>query len=104
MNFSSARALKAPRRLARKRLARLRETEPVWLPDYAVVEGKPLHLFSLFALAFTLARELSGEAQLQRAHQAAGLCDCAKPEHVVAQKQLYAQVTEQRFKGVNRCC
>ncbi len=90
--------------LARKRLAALCETEPVWLPDYAVAEGQPLRLFSLFAVAFALARELSGEAQLERAQHAIGLCGCAKPEHADAQKQLYAQVTEQRFKGVNRCC
>ncbi len=90
--------------LARKRLADLCETEPVWLPDYAVAEGKPLRLFSLFALAFALVRELSGEAQLERAQQAVGLCDCAQPEHSAAQKQIYTQVTEQRFKGVNRCC
>src|SRR5438445_2370396 len=41
--------------LARKRLATLRESEPVWLPDYALAEGKPLRLFGLIALAFALA-------------------------------------------------
>src|SRR6185295_14440778 len=46
--------------LARKKLAALRESEPVWLPDYAVAEGKPLRLFSLLTLAFALAKELSG--------------------------------------------
>src|SRR6185503_4906573 len=30
--------------LARKRLARLSETSPAWLPEYAVAEGKPLGL------------------------------------------------------------
>ncbi len=90
--------------LARKRLAVLRETEPVWLPAYAVVEGKPLRLFSLFALGFALVRELSGEAQLERAQHVVGLCDCPKPGPGRAQQQLYAQVTEDRFKGVNRCC
>ena len=40
--------------LARKRLAELRETPPVWLPDYAVAEGKPLRVLGLFALAFAL--------------------------------------------------
>ncbi len=53
--------------LARKRLATLRESEPVWLPDYALAEGKPLRLFGLIALAFALAKELSGEAALDRA-------------------------------------
>ena len=77
------------------------------LRDYIPLTESPeahRELFSLFALAFALVRELSGEAQLERAQQAVGLCDCAQPEHSAAQKQLYAQVTEQRFKGVNRCC
>ena len=41
---------------------------------------------------------------LQKNGAAVGLCDCAQPEHAHAQKQLYTQVTEDRFKGVNRCC
>ncbi len=110
--------------LARKRLATLHETEPIWLPDYAVAEGKPLHIFSLFMLAMALARELSGEAHLARAQEAANRCDCpdgksgpcqavvkidllgeareaARPK---TQQELYVEVTEKRFTGVNRCC
>ena len=30
--------------LTRRKPAVLHETEPVWLPDYAVAEGKPLHI------------------------------------------------------------
>ncbi|MBM3838886.1 MAG: carbon starvation protein A [Verrucomicrobia bacterium] len=63
--------------IARRRLAVLREAEPVWLPDYVLAEGKPLRLFGLFALAFALARELSGEAALDRAQNAAQACDCS---------------------------
>src|SRR5262249_35289951 len=37
--------------LARRRLAMLRENEPVWLPDYAIAETKPLHVASVLALA-----------------------------------------------------
>ena len=66
--------------LARKRIAQLHETPPVWLPDYAVVEGKPFKIFSLFALLLALARELSGEAQIERARQNLVTCDCPKHE------------------------
>src|SRR5205807_1850406 len=45
--------------LARRKLALLRESEPVWLPDYALAEAKPLHFASLAALLFALAKELS---------------------------------------------
>jgi len=97
--------------LARRKLARLRETAPVWLPKYAIVEGKPLHLAGLLALGFALAKELSGEAHLERA-RAANLCKCGDAEHGPSEvkskpktgQQVYVQVTEERFKGVRRCC
>ncbi len=106
--------------LARKRLATLCETEPVWLPDYAVAEGKPLAVLSLFALGLALAKELSGEAALARAQRTA--CVCAQPQHACAvvkvdllgersaaeerekQQRLYVAETERRFNGINRCC
>jgi carbon starvation protein len=96
--------------MGRRKLARLRESAPVWLPEYAI-EGKPLHLAGVLALGFALAKELSGEAQLERA-QAANLCECGETEHGLSEvksqpktgQQLYIQVTEERFKGVRRCC
>ena len=98
--------------LARRKLARLGETAPVWLPEYAIVEGKPLPLAGVLALGFALAKELSGEAQLERAQQAANLCDCqlglADVKHanqtVKTAQELYVQTTEERFEGVRRCC
>jgi len=103
--------------LARKRLATLRESEPVWLPDYAVTEGRPLAVFNLLALAFALARELSGEAAVDRAQQTAGTCACSLPErHAVnllgdqrsairpTREQLYLETIEKRFNDINRCC
>jgi hypothetical protein len=90
--------------LAHKRLAKLAETDPVWLPEYAVAEGKPLKFFNLLALGFLLAKELTGQAECERVQKQAGVCDCTKPEHVTAQKQIYKQVAEKRFNGINRCC
>ncbi|MBI5387586.1 MAG: carbon starvation protein A [Verrucomicrobia bacterium] len=92
--------------LARKKLAELRETPPVWLPDYAVAEGKPFKLFSLLALALALAKELSGEAQLERARSQAQLCHCGHHDEgdKKSQAKLFTEVTESRFHGVRRCC
>ena len=99
--------------LARRKLAVLRETEPVWRPDYALAEARPLHLVSLLALAFALAKELSGEAQLER--DGTPLCECDHeagaqstsgtrlPERKLNQ-QRYLEMTENRFRGVRRCC
>ena len=103
--------------LARKRLATLRESDPVWLPAYAVAEGQPLRLFGLIALAFALSKELSGEAALERAQRSATLCDCGPTRHQKidlpgeqrsssppTKEQLYVETLEKRFNGINRCC
>lgn len=86
--------------LAGRKLAALRETPAVWLPEYAVAEGRPLNLLQLLMLALLMVKELSGEAAMQRA---------AKPEAVAqsgtnCRRQIYLQVAEKRFKGINRCC
>ncbi len=98
--------------IARKKLAELRETEPVWLPDYAVVEGQPLKIWSLFTLAFLLAKEVSGQGAYDRATTQ---CACAPKvtvsltgESTVACQETdgerFARVTEERFNKPNRCC
>jgi carbon starvation protein len=84
--------------LARRKAADLHETPPVWLPDYALAQTKPLNAVALLALAFALVKELSGEADLDRAREQA--CSC----EVKSDAKIYTQVTEERFKGVRRCC
>ena len=95
--------------LSRRKPAELRESEPVWLPDYVVAEagGKFGGVAGAAALTLALAKELSGEAHLERAH-AAQAHECQCDQHTgAAQKspeQLYVETTEQRFTGVRRCC
>ncbi|MGA3284329.1 MAG: carbon starvation CstA family protein [Verrucomicrobiota bacterium] len=87
--------------LMRRKPAVLHETEPVWLPDYAVAEGRPLHIAGTAALALALAKEWSGESHLERARQQAqAVCTC----HPANAQQIYVEVMEQRFNGVRRCC
>jgi hypothetical protein len=91
--------------LARRKAAELRETPPVWLPDYAIAESRPLNVTSLIALGLALLKELSGEAHLERAH-AAQPCSCGTQEQQLVRtpEQIYVETTEQRFNGVRRCC
>jgi carbon starvation protein len=89
--------------LSHRKPAVLHETEPVWLPDYAVVEGgrKFSGAAGATALALALAKEWSGESRLERAQQQAqAICEC----HSANAQQVYVEVTEQRFNGVRRCC
>jgi carbon starvation protein len=101
--------------LSRRKPAVLHETEPVWLPDYAVVEGgrKFGGAAGAAALALALAKEWSGESHLERAHQQACLCSRAcesagGPQiHIRSSKspeKIYLETLEQRFNGVRRCC
>jgi hypothetical protein len=85
--------------IARKKAADLRETPPTWLPDYALAKSTPFNAVALLALAFALVKELSGEAELHRAHEQA--CACPQKHN---DAQIYVQTTEQRFNGVKRCC
>jgi carbon starvation protein len=86
--------------LTRHKLAVLHETEPVWLPDYALKETGPNFstIAGTAAIALALARELSGESHFERARQQA--CECGQ-KHAA---KIYVQTTEQRFNGVRRCC
>jgi carbon starvation protein len=110
--------------LARHKLPTLHETPPVWLPESALTEGRPLKFLGLFALLAALARELSGEAELDRARQATAACACPPDEKTgriavtgagllhachasdrpKSEAELYVEMTERRFNGVKRCC
>jgi carbon starvation protein len=86
--------------LSRRKAAELRETEPVWLPDYALKEPGPdlCGAAGAVALALGLAKELSGESHFERAKQH----NCACEQH--NDQKLFAQTTEEKFSGVRRCC
>jgi carbon starvation protein len=108
--------------LARRRLAVLRESPAVWLPEYALTEAQPLRLFTLLALALALLKEISGEAHVERARDHASLCTCALESSLQAaqqglaageqmdqvsreaHQQIYLESLEHRFRGINRCC
>ncbi|MEI6078050.1 MAG: carbon starvation protein A, partial [Verrucomicrobiota bacterium] len=88
--------------LSRRKPAVLCETAPVWLPDYALKESGPNLRTAAGAatIALGLARELSGESQLERARQAQVVCTC----HPADARQIYVATTEARFNGIRRCC
>ena len=86
--------------LSKRKPAVLHETEPVWLPDYALKESGPnlRTAAGAAAIALGLAKELSGETQFERARQQACVCE----QH--SDQKVFAQVTEAKFNGVRRCC
>ena len=93
--------------LSRRKQSVLHESETVLLPDYAVTEGgrKLGGTAGAATLALALAKELSGEAQLERAHQQAIVCDCSHEQQPAkTDTEIYLETTEKRFTGVRRCC
>jgi len=95
--------------LSKRRTPQLSETEPVWLPDYAVAEGKPVQWWNLFALGFLLLKELSGEAAVDRAQacipRKVDLLGGSKAMAKEQRAQAYVAAAEKRFEGgPNRCC
>ncbi len=99
--------------VARRKVAVLRETAPVWLPEHALAEGRPLRVAGVLALGIALARELSGEAHLEKSEQAAECCTGSSLDSAGAglrgearqrAQKAYLQMTEERFNGIRRCC
>ena len=92
--------------LSRRKPAVLAETPPTYLPDYAVVESRPVRVGTAVALGVALARELSGEAQAARAQEQAAtwVCSADGRDERSIQRRAYLEVAEKRFKGINRCC
>ncbi len=107
------------RLLTRRRAPDLRETEPVWLPESVVREGRSFGaLGSAAALALALGREWSGEAAVQRVQQQQVAClhSSTTPRLLIdipevragidhsLRAEAYCQAARQRFEGIQRCC
>jgi carbon starvation protein len=90
--------------LTRRKAPLLRETPPTWLPDYALNESRSLPVTGAVALGFALARELSGEAQMERAQTPSECHNLTPAKDRTAQPNAYVEWTEHRFRGVRRCC
>jgi carbon starvation protein len=88
--------------LTRRKPAVLHETEPVWLPDYALNETGPnwRTVAGAAAIALGLARELSGETHFERAREQTGTC----LEGTRSDQKIFAQATKEKFNGIRRCC
>jgi carbon starvation protein len=95
--------------IGKRRTPQLSETDPVWLPDYAVAEGKPVQWWNIFALGFMLLKEVSGEAAVDRAQacvpRKVDLLGGSKAMAKEQRAQAYVAAAEKRFDGgPNRCC
>jgi hypothetical protein len=97
-----------------RRSSALKESPAVELPEYALAEGKPLHVLGVLGITLALAKELTTEGQTERNRDEAILCECGgpQPDGTVASGtaernahvRAYLESTERRYNGVTRCC
>ncbi len=93
--------------IRRARSAKLVETAPTWLPDFAVEPQGRVGWLSFLALSLGLAKEWSGETALERE---AARTVCVEPhdasaEHSKAPSQeAYLRHLDERYRSIRRCC
>jgi len=80
------------------------ETEPVWLPADPTGHGNPAAALGAAALALSLLKELSGQADVDRAQVRAELCDCTTARTPRGRQHVFLTAQEDRFRGIRRCC
>ncbi len=100
--------------LSRRRPAQLQETDPVWLPDAALREAPSVNMLGVVALSCGLAKELSGEAAIDRAEArilASCPCSDAHPEAISSAAEegseraaAYTGVLDAKYRTIHRCC
>lgn len=90
------------RLFTKARAPKLAETDPTWLPDYAVREGNSLAPMGTAALLLFFLKEISGQAEADRALQNQETVCCAASEKEAS--QAYATHLEQKYRSIRRCC
>ena len=86
------------------RQPKLSETDPVWLSADVLANERPLPVMGMAVLGFTLIKELSGQAAIDREQVRAEQCDCVEAKTVRGRQNVFLTATERRFTGINRCC
>jgi carbon starvation protein len=92
------------RLLYRGKPAQLSETAPVWIPADALQPSSAAPALGVIALSLTLLKEVSGEAALDRAQLAAAPHECPAAQTPRARRNVYLTATDERFRGIRRCC
>jgi carbon starvation protein len=87
-----------------RREPKLSETEPVWLSPDVLANERPVQMMGMAVLGFTLIKELSGQAAIDREQVRAEQCDCVEAKTVRGRQNVFLTATERRFTGINRCC
>jgi len=98
------------RLLAGWKPAQLRESPAQWLPAGGVVEGRPVQFAGWLLFGLLAAKELSGQAAVERVQARTDACRCGSGIRLLGDSagedpgHAYVEAAEQRLNGPNRCC
>jgi carbon starvation protein len=101
--------------LSGQRPPQLHEEAPVWLPESAAAGEGRAGALPFLALTVAMARELSGEAAMDRAQAGPVVptehvltvgapCQCAPRQGAPSRGEAFVEVAERRFGKFSRCC
>jgi carbon starvation protein len=91
------------RLLARRRAPAMSETQAVFLPPDPI-SGTPVAAVGAIALGVALLKEVSGEADIDRAQVRAEQCDCVVAETPTGRRNVFLSTLDERYRGIRRCC
>ncbi len=91
--------------LNRRRSVDLREEPAIYLaPEQLRASGSPLSLLGAAAFGLALLKELCGQSAIDRAQQAASVCQCEPGPSRLSRGNVYLSSTKHRYKGIRNCC
>ncbi|HET6408295.1 MAG TPA: carbon starvation CstA family protein [Chthoniobacteraceae bacterium] len=92
------------RLISRAKEPKLSETEPVWLPAEAVAPSGGAAALGAVALGFSMIKELSGQADADRAQARAEACDCVEARTPRGRQNVFLSGLDERYRTPRRCC
>jgi carbon starvation protein len=92
------------RLIRRVKAPTLSETEPVYLPAEAVANANGAAAFGAVALGLTMIKELSGQAEVDRAMVRAEACDCPEARTPRGRQNVFLSSLDERYRTPRRCC
>jgi carbon starvation protein len=92
------------RLISRSKAPALSETAPVYLPDGVVGSPSGAAAMGAVALGLTMIKELSGQADVDRAMARAEVCDCAEARTPRGRQNVFLTSLDERYRTPRRCC
>jgi carbon starvation protein len=83
---------------------KLSETEPVFLPVAVIAPPSGAAALGAVALGFSMIKELSGQADVDRAMARAEACDCVEARTLRGRQNVFLSSLDERYRTPRRCC